>query len=297
MRSTSEASASDPGEGIATVMVPEEVRARFLAVRSTPLAPMAMASAPPAANTTPTFAKPRRGWWLGALASRSEEHRTWHGKEALLVRSLQSTELVHHTVGYGLMVGMELKGGWGFTAGAEYSNVRYDFKHLDRFTLRNDSLIPYLITFNAQVLESYSDTVTTYTEERRDVATVNRYSALRIPVEAGWSKGWHRWRFGARAGVALEFNTMRAGATLVNTDGGMQSIDVGAAPVRRSTTLLTGSLAADISYGLSDRLFIRASPTWATGLCTLAPDPDGPYAMPRRAGIRFLLAYTLRPDR
>lgn len=270
--------------------------ARFLRVRL-PEFDRTPASAAPDMRPAPGSAPPRRTWWVAATAAQFRESRTWHGPDAPLVQGLQSTEVPHYPVGFGVLFGMGTRGGWGVATGLEYNAERYNYRHLDRFIQRNDSLVPFVITFNDQVLESFSDTLTTYDEEHRNVATENQYTTLRIPVEGSWHRAWHRWHFGVRTGLALEFNTQRAGSTLVESEGGAHSVDVNTAAGKRSTTLITGSMAADLGFGLTERLGLWASPTFAVGLLPLASGNDVPYAMPERFGVRLRLAYTLRPDR
>ncbi|MBK8581794.1 MAG: hypothetical protein IPL86_08165 [Flavobacteriales bacterium] len=268
--------------------------ARVLRVRRSELLPPALLAAPDA-RPTMEFIGPRRAWWLAATAGQFRETRTWHGADAELVNSLQSTELPHYPTGIGMLVGMEGRGGWGMAVGLEYNAGRYAYRHLDQFIQRTDSLVPVVITFNSDVIESYSDTLSTFAEQRQTVAAENRYTTLRVPLEASWNKAWHRWHFGARAGLAVEFNTQRSGATLVEAIGGLQSVDVATAPVKRTSTVLTGSVAADIGFGITERIGIWASPTYAVGLRSLSAAGDAPYAMPERLGVRVRLAYTLCP--
>ena len=191
---------------------------------------------------------------------------------------------------------MSYQGGWGLATGLEYSAARYDFQHLDQFSSMRDSLITHVITFNSQVVDSYVDTLTTFTEVRRTVAAVNHYTSIRVPLEGSWHKAWRRWHFGVRGGMAMEFNTMRSGVTLMNKQGGTRSVDVSSTE-KRTAVLLSCGLAADVGYAINERMAIWASPGYATGLFSLSPNDGTPYAMPERMGLRFRLAYTLRPSR
>ena len=244
----------------------------------------------------PQFRAPHRAWWVAATAGQFRETRTWHGGDTELVIALQGTETPHHTLNFGVLTGISYHGGFGLATGLEYSAARYDFQHLDQFSSVRDSLITHVITFNSQVVESYVDTLTTYTEVRRTVAAVNHYTSIRVPLEGSWHKAWRRWHFGVRGGMALEFNTMRSGVTLMNEQGGTRSVDVSSTE-KRTAVLLSGGLAADVGYAINERLAIWASPGYATGLFSLSPSDGTPYAMPERMGIRFRLAYTLRPSR
>ena len=272
----------------------EDAVAKFLQVRHSELL-QTPALATPLALSTMDFLGPQRAWWLAGTVGQFRESRTWHGSDAVLVEGLQSTELTHFPVGLGVLVGFENRSGWGMAVGLEYNAGRYTYRHLDQFVQRTDSLVPFVVTFNSDVIESYSDTLSTFTDQRRPVATENRYTTVRVPVEASWHAGWRRWHVGARAGLALEINTQLAGATLVEATGGTQSVDVSSAPVARTSTLLAGSLAADLGYGLTERIGIWVSPTYASGLRSLSVKGDASYAMPERIGLRFRLAYTLCP--
>lgn len=272
----------------------EDAVAKFLQVRHSELL-QTPALATPVALSTMDFFGPQRAWWLAATVGQFRESRTWHGSDAVLVEGLQSTELTHFPVGLGVLVGFENRSGWGMAVGLEYNAGRYTYRHLDQFVQRTDSLVPFVVTFNSDVIESYSDTLSTFTDQRRPVATENRYTTVRIPVEASWHTGWRRWHVGARAGLALEINTQLAGATLVEATGGTQSVDVSSTPVARTSTMLGGSLAADLGYGLTERIGIWVSPTYASGLRSLSVKGDASYAIPERIGLRFRLAYTFCP--
>lgn len=82
----------------------------------------------------------------------------------------------------------------------------------------------------------------------------------------------------------------------MNEQGGTRSVDVSTTE-KRTAILLSGGLAADVGYAINERLGIWASPGYASGLLSLSPTDGTPYAVPERMGIRFRLAYTLRPSR
>ena len=273
----------------------EQIRPGMLQVRSFILEHELLAAELRYGNR-PEFQGPRRAWWIAATAGQFRETRTWHGGDAELVKALEGTETPHHTFNFGALAGMNFKGGWDVATGLEYSAARYHFQHLDQFSSMRDTLITYVITFNSQVVDSYVDTLTTFSETRRTVAAVNHYTSLRVPMEASWHKAWRRWHFGLRGGLGLEFNTMRSGVTLMSEQGGTRSVDVSSTE-KRTAVLLSGGLAADVAYAINERLAIWASPGYATGLLSLSPTDGTPYAVPERMGIRFRLAYTLRPSR
>lgn len=273
----------------------ERIRPSMLQVRSSIL-DRELHAAEPQFGTPPEFHGPRHAWWVAITAGQFRETRTWHGGDSQLVNALQSTETPHHTLNLGVLAGLSYRGGWGLATGLEYSAARYDFQHLDQFSSIRDSLVTHVITFNSQVVDSYVDTLTTFTEVRRTVAAVNHYTSLRVPLEGSWHKAWRRWHFGFRGGMAMEFNTMRSGVTLMNEQGGTRSVDVSTTE-KRTAILLSGGLAADVGYAINERLGIWASPGYASGLLSLSPTDGTPYAVPERMGIRFRLAYTLRPSR
>lgn len=250
----------------------------------------------PRGTSSPTFMGPRQAWWMAVSIGQYRETRTWHGGDAMLVNALHSTETPHRTTNFGVIVGLEGRKGWGFATGIEYGAAHYDFQHFDQFRSTQDSLVTHVITFNTLVLDSYVDTVSTFTEVRRTVAAVNHYTTIRVPLEGSWHKAWRRWHLGLRGGVAVEFNTMRSGVTLMSADGGTRSVDVSTTE-KRTATLVSGGLALDVGYALTERLGLWASPGYAAGLFSLSPTDGSPYAMPERFGVRVRLAYTLRPGR
>lgn len=270
------------GIGLLSMRSPWPVRGPLQAV---------LQDAPP-----PTFAGPRQAWWVAVTAGQYRETRNWHGREGQLVRALQGTETPHRTTSYGVLAGLVGRKGWGITTGMEYGAAHYDFMHFDQFRSTRDSLVTHVITFNTVVLDSYVDTVATTSEVRRTVAAVNRYTTLRVPLEGSWHRAWRRWHLGLRGGVAVEFNTMRSGVTLMSGEDGTRSVDVSSTE-KRKATLVSGGLALDVGYALTERLGLWASPGCATGLFSLSPTDGSPYAVPERLGVRIRLAYTLRPGR
>jgi opacity protein-like surface antigen len=227
------------------------------------------------------------------------ESRAWRGGDPRLAQALNGTETAHSPWSIGILGGMEGRNGWGISIGLGYNAAHYDFHHVDRILSRNDSLVPYVITFNSQVIASYMDTVTTFSEERHPVAAMNRYSLIRVPIEVSWHRPWRRWQYGLRAGLSAEFNTMISGITLVSdgNESGTRSVDVASDLERRTNALLTGSVAADLGYALTDRWALWASPTVAIGLLPLSHASDAPYAMPDRLGMRLRLSYSFREHR
>lgn len=236
----------------------------------------------------------RPAWWVAIGIGPYRESRTWHGSDAGLVRALQGTETPHYTTALGIYTGWEWRGGWGLSTGMEYSGTRYDFRHLDRFQSRHDSLVTHVVTFNASVIGSFTDTIPVVAEVQRPVASMNRYASVYIPVEGSWHRSWFRWHYGIRAGVGLGYHIMRSGITLVNTPGGTRSVDVDA--VETHTDIQVGvGLGLDLGYAFNERLAIWATPHYGTGLFSLQPTDGTPHTITTRTGLRVRLAYTLRP--
>lgn len=266
----------------------ERLSLRPSALANTPMVPAPYGAPPPVAPVR------RPAWWVAAGIGPFRESRQWHGDDTGLVRSLQGTETPHYTTAAGLYTGWEWRGGWGISTGVEYSGARYDFRHLDRFQDRRDSVITHVVTFNSSVVGSFTDTVAVLTEVRRPIAAMNRYASVYIPVEGSWHRGWFRWHYGVRAGIALDHHTMRSGITLVNAPGGARSVDVGETDAR--TDLQLGfSVGLDLGYAFTERLALWASPQYGSGLFSLLPTDGSPHTITTRTGIRFRLAYTLRP--
>lgn len=239
-------------------------------------------------------ARARRSWWLAATAGQFRESRTWTGGDAAIREALQATEPIHATTAMGVLAGVNGRGGWSLAIGAEYHAGRYDFRHVDRFQTRHDSIFNHVITFNSLVLQTTTDTITTFRQEQHTAASVNQYAMLRIPVELGWHAPWGRFRLGARAGLALELTNLRSGTLLVNGPEGLLSVAV--QPIHKQCmSVLGGSLGADLGYILTEHWSLWASPVYEKGLLSLLPPDNSPYALAGRTGIRLRLAYTLRP--
>lgn len=229
--------------------------------------------------------------WIALTAGSYRETRTWHGGPASLAEALRSTETPHYTIGLGVLAGLEWRGGWNLAMGLEYNASRYQFHHRDHIRTRIDSLVTHVVTFNSMVVGSYVDTLPAIRETEETVASVNRYTSLRIPVEAGWHRAWWRWHYGLRAGVSADFNTMRSGFTLVNGPEGARTVDV-AGVEKRNSVQVGGNVALDIGYALHERLALWASPGYGTSLLSLSSTDTAPQATSARWGIRFRLAYT-----
>ncbi len=242
----------------------------------------------------PALADAPHAWWLAATIGLYGEHRKWKGNDEVLVQALQGTEVLHPASSFGLLLGRESHSGWNMAIGLEYLASRFHFNHLDKFTTRHDSLVTFVITFNNQVLSSYLDTLSTYSQVQQPVSAVNRVSTLRVPMELGWHSAYRRFHWGARAGLAIERNSIHSGATLSNTVHGIRS-EYPVANGDRTSWLIDGSMALDLGYALSERFGLWASPTLSIGLLSLSRNEAQPYAMPGRAGLRFRLAYTLIP--
>lgn len=284
--------------GVARNEHPAIAEAELETRRAFPLLPRRTRPVPYPLASTPAqpqligFVGPQRRWWIAATAGQYRETRHWAGGDGQLREALNSTETHHYTYSAGFMGGLNFRGGWSVATGAEYRTGRFDFHHTDRFQMRRDSIISTVLTFNSLVLATTTDTITTYSTVDRSVSEVNRYSTLRIPVELGWHKGLRRFRLGARAGLALELNEMRSGATLAPGHEGVQSVDVASTQVSCSS-VLAGSVAADLGYMLSERWAVWASPVYEFGLLSLLPADGLPVALPERAGLRFSISYQL----
>lgn len=240
------------------------------------------------------YVLPNADWWVAVQAGCYNESRTWHGRDEDLVNGLNSTEKSHAPWGAGVLAGREYRSGWGFSTGAEYVSAQYDFKHEDRILARNETITSVVITLNAEVLDTYMDTVVTIEERRRQVEAINRYSIVRVPLEGSYHKGHGRWTYGVRAGLAAEFLTMRSGLTLADEgeEGSAYSVELDQSSGRtRTATLLSAGVGLDLGYSLTEHLGLWLTPTYSRGISPLG-DHDL-YALPERTGLRLRLSYTL----
>lgn len=233
-------------------------------------------------------------WWVAVSAGSYQRTRTWHGDDDRLIGALQGTEVPHSSQVFGVLSGVEWRGGWSLAVGVECAAGRYDFRHRDRWRTRHDSLVQHVVTFNSMVVGNFMDTVSTVEETNRSVAGVNRYTSVYIPVEVAWHRGWRRWHYGIRLGAGVEFSAMRSGNTLETGLEGERSVDLAVAG-RRTAVQLTGGPALDFGYALTERLGLWATPSWSTTLLSLRPTDGSPYATREQIGLRVRLAYTLRP--
>jgi len=283
-----------PGEVISAMLPGSTGQPVLLNVRLPQAAPC---TAPvPAFPAHTVFRAPHRVWWVAGTAGLYSEGRTWKSDDAELAMALQNTEVMHPVTSFGVLVGRQSRGGWSLSSGVEYSASRFDFDHMDRFTTRQDSLVTFVVTFNSQVLSSYTDTVSILSDVQERVAAVNRVASLRIPFELGWHTPYRRFRFGARTGLAMELNTIRSGATLAYVNGGIRSERAEDAHNRR-TLIVAGTLAADLGYTINERWVLWASPSYTTGLVAVAQTNEHPFTLPQRMGVRIRLGYNFKPAR
>jgi len=250
----------------------------------------------PVGLSAPPLLRNRTRWWVGLDVGAYAETRKWHGGDPQLAEALNGTESAHPLWGTGLSVGMVQSKGWGLSVGIMYCAGHSEFRHLDHVLAPMDSLVPYVVTFNNEVIASYTETVSVLAPAQQQVSVENRYSTLRIPVEASWQHSVHRWKYRAALGSAVEFNTLRSGVTLENgVDGsGLATVDAGSTNMKRTTVLITGSAGLDVGYALTEDWMLWAGPSYVIGLFPLSPTENYPYAMPERSGFHVRLCYMLR---
>lgn len=235
-------------------------------------------------------------WWIGLDAGSFAETRKWHGGDLVIAQALNGTQRAHPVWGTGLSAGLVNGKGWGLSFGVMYCASHSEFRHVDHVLAPMDSLVPYVVTFNDQVIDTYTETVTVLAPAQEQVAVENRYSTFRIPIEVSWQQGMGRWKYKAVIGAAVEFNTMLSGATLERCADGnvLSTVDVQTTSMRRTTALMTGSVALEVGYALTEDWQLWAGPSYATGLFPLSPKGNYPYAMPQRPGVQARLCYMLR---
>jgi hypothetical protein len=253
-------------------------------------------TADPVGLSAPFMARERIRWWIGPDIGSYAETRKWHGGDVMIAQALTGTEKSHPVWGTGLSAGLISGKGWGLSIGIMYCAGHSEFRHVDHVLAPMDSLVPYVVTFNDLVIANYTETVTVLAPAQEQVAVENRYSTLRIPLEASWQHGMGRWKYRAAIGPAVEFNTLRSGATLEHgADGSLLStVDIRATHRKRTTILMTGSVALDLGYALTEDWQIWAGPSYAMGLFPLSRSTNYPYAMPARPGLHARLCYMLR---
>ncbi|MEO8734177.1 MAG: hypothetical protein ABI373_07585 [Flavobacteriales bacterium] len=257
---------------------------------------LSIGHATPEARAVPSLPRSRIRWWIGLDVGSYAETRKWHGGDLVIAQALNSTERSHPVWGTGLSGGLVSSKGWGLSLGVMYCASRSEFRHVDHVLAPMDSLVPYVVTFNGEVIASYTETISVLAPAQEQIAAENRYSTLRIPVEASWQHGMGRWKYRAAICAAVEYNTLRSGVTLENgVDGsGLSTVDIRSTNMKRNTVLMTGSVALDIGYALTENWQLWAGPSYAIGLFPLSHNGNYPYAMPLRPGIHASLCYMLR---
>lgn len=240
------------------------------------------------------YVLPKVERWVALELGTHDVARTWQGSDNTLVDALNAIEAPHPTLGGGGLFGWQWRSGLGLSVGAAYEGSRYEFNHIES-ALNVDSIVQesYLVTLDTQVFVNSTSTTVYGTSEEARVSGSNSLGILLLPVEAYWHTPVQRWTFGVRVGVQGEVTVVRRGYTLVNTvDEGPRSAPINdEAFDARFVPVISGTLAADVGYLLTERWGLWLSPGYMRGITALGTT-DQPWSLPERFSLRMRLSYS-----
>ncbi len=245
-------------------------------------------------NPAPTpYVLPRSEWWIGPAAGVFSTKLRWKGDDRELAEAIDRTTATRTEPMIGLAIGRTWRSGWGISSGLFWQQGEQLRRLSDRRTEVEQEIINRVVTLDAQVFVSSTDTIITTTTTETEFSGVERSAVLRIPLQAHWHGNLGRLLYGAQLGLVLERSSFRGGPRLVRnaSDGRIVPVpDADASRQDRIPLSLSIGAGLDIGYQLHERWALRAGPMLMHGLAPLQRTNDV-FALPDRIGFQFLLAH------
>ena len=249
---------------------------------------------PVGATIADTYVLPHGEWWLAPYVSAYAAQHAWEGTSTRLVDALNNAESPAPSAALGLMVGRRWRSGFGAGLGVEVEHAEQAYRHIERNTIQEHTVIANMVTLNTTVIALTYDTLSNDVVREYDAQGLDQRTTVRIPLEAFWQVGRGRWVLGARVGAMAEINRVRSGSSLVQDeeDGHIYSTALSNEAIgARYPTCLTGLIGADLGYALHERWTLLATPHYARGF---VPGGHGALqATPERLGLRIQLCHYL----
>ncbi len=229
------------------------------------------------------YVLPDRVAWIGIHACYHDLSGGWNGSSPT-AEALNDDETWRDQWTAGLTYGWRWRSGWSASVGLEAAgrSSRFLHQHVEEGITTWDVDTSWVITpagidqniytWNIDSLAAFEPGI----DER--YSATNRYTLLRVPIEAGWHLEVRRWQFAARGGLLFGGTIARQGQSLggAPTDGAPELIDL-ADPIidHRFTFSIAGSFAVDAGYLLTERWSVHLGPVvtrdlWSSG----NPDPS-----------------------
>lgn len=234
-------------------------------------------------------------WWVGPSVGIIGSRLRWRGDDAELAEAINKVSGTRNDLAYGIAFGRTWCSGWGFSSAVQWQQGQQRRTLLDRRTVVEQELVPRVVSLDAVVVFSTTDTLTTTTTTETALGGVERSTVLRIPLQAHWHGTRGRLLYGAHLGLVLEHTTYRGGPTLVRdaSDGRIAAVDGDALQGKeRFPIALLGTAGVDVGLQLHERWALRGGPVLMPGLAPLQRTSTV-YAMPDRFGLQFQLVHHL----
>ncbi|MEX1132812.1 MAG: hypothetical protein WEC15_06280 [Flavobacteriales bacterium] len=241
------------------------------------------------------YVLPPSEWWVGPSVGIIGSRLRWRGDDAELAEAINKVSGTRNDLAFGIAFGRTWRSGWGFSSGIYWQQGQQRRTLVDQRTVVEQELIPRVVSLNAVVVFSTTDTLTTTTTTETALGGVERSTVLRIPLHAHWHGTRGRLLYGAHLGLALEHTTYRGGPTLVRdaSDGRIAPVQsVSDQSKERFPLALLGTVGLDVGLQLHERWALRGGPVLMHGLAPLQRTSPV-FALPDRWGLQFQLVHHL----
>lgn len=248
------------------------------------------------ANPAPApYVLPRGEWWVGPSVGVIGSRLRWRGDDAELAEAIDHVTSSRSDLAMGMAFGYTWRSGWGLSSGIMWQQGQQNSRLFDRRTVVEQDLISRVVSLDAVVVFSTTDTLTTTTTTETEFEGTARSAVLRIPVQVRWQSSHGRLLYGAHLGLALERSTYRGGPILVRdaSDGRIVPVQDGSALGQERLPLtLLGTAGLDLGLQLHERWALGGGPVLMHGLAPLQRTTTV-FAMPDRWGLQFHLVHHL----
>lgn len=250
--------------------------------------------APYRANpTTDHYVLPRGEWWVGPAVGLFSTKLRWQGDDRELAEAINRTMGTRTEPAFGPAFGYTWRSGWGISSGLFWQQGEQQRRLSDRRTDVEQEIISSVVSLDAQVIVSSTDTLITTTTTETEFSGVERSTVLRIPIQGHWHGNRGRLLYGAQLGLVVERSSFRGGPTLVRDASDGRIVPVSDASVSgqdRQPLTLSGSAGLELGYQLHERWALRGGPLLMHGLASMQR-PENVFALPDRLGLQFLLVH------
>jgi len=241
------------------------------------------------------YVLPRGEWWVGPSVGVIGSRLRWRGDDAQLAEAIDHVTSSRSDLAMGMAFGYTWRSGWGLSSGIMWQQGQQNSRLFDRRTVVEQDLISRVVSLDAVVVFSTTDTLTTTTTTETEFEGTARSAVLRIPVQVRWQSSHGRLLYGAHLGLALERSTFSGGPILVRdaSDGRIVPVQNGSSLGRERLPLtVLGTAGLDLGLQFHERWALWGGPVLMQGVAPIQRTPSV-FAMPDRWGLQFNLVHHL----